>query len=293
MATTAFVATDDLMLRSRSQVIEETEIRPLPLAQKVRVDGDDEREGWKKVTVGIDGQTLSGVVNGRFLRQEESPLKEALLKECSKHWYEFGRGFGREHWVRGREYCLINGEVPGADPNHPCGDIVTADKDYFKLVGAMWQSIGLNLTGKDRDQAWSAAFISLAVRKAGYTRFEFAQRHGIYVKQAIQAKLRGTQNADFWGFRINEHKPTLGDIVVQWRITRRDYDFAAENDAYKSHCDIVVEVRDGTVRTIGGNTRNTFGNKCDDTVGMKSFSLNDNGFLKPANNVFAVLRNNR
>ena len=82
-------------------------------------------------------------------------------------------------------------------------------------------------------------------------------------------------------------------MVVQWRNVPRDYDFAAEHDAYDSHCDIVVEVRDETVRTIGGNTRNTIGNKCIDAVGMKSFSLNDNGFLKATNNVFAVMRNNR
>ena len=52
-----------------------------------------------------------------------------------------------------------------------------------------------------------------------------------------------------------------------------------------AECDIVVEIRDVEVRTLGGNV--------DNSVSITSYPLNANGFLKSANRVFAVLGNNK
>jgi Uncharacterized protein conserved in bacteria (DUF2272) len=290
----AFVKTDGLMLRSAAVVKPATAIRALPLAQAVDVTGNDPREGWKKIDVTIEGGTLSGVVNGKFLRDEQSPLTEALLQECARHWILFRRGLAREFWESGHQYCSKNGHEAPAQPTAACGEVITADQDYFKLVGEMWRQIGINLDGKDRGQPWSAAFISFVIRKAGYTKFRFAQRHSIYIQQAIGARESGDAGADYWGFRLTEHTPKLGDLVCQWREVERTYDFAKTHDSYKAHCDVVVELRDDhTIRTIGGNTSNAFGTKSADTVGMKSFRLDSDGFLRKENRLFAILENKR
>jgi hypothetical protein len=290
----AFVKTDGLMLRSDAVVKPETVIRALPLAQAVDVTANDPREGWKKIDVTIGGGTHSGVVNGKFLRDEQSELTEALLQECARHWILFRRGLAREFWERGEQYCSKTGHEAPAQPTAACGEVITADQDYFKLVGEMWRQIEINLDGKDRGQPWSAAFISFVIRKAGYTKFRFAQRHSIYIQQAIGARESGDAGADYWGFRLTEHKPKLGDLVCQWREVERTYDFAKTHDSYKAHCDVVVELRDDhTIRTIGGNTSNAFGTKSADTVGMKSFRLDSNGFLRQENRLFAILENKR
>ncbi len=148
----------------------------------------------------------------------------------------------------------------------------------------MWQALGMDLDGKDRDQPWSAAFISFVVRNAGYQGFRFAAAHARYIHNAIVNQQQGAVAAPFWGFRLTEHRPKLGDLVCQWREIPRTFAEAAEKDSFKSHCDVVVELNDTFVRAIGGNVKQS--------VAMKTFSLNAGGFLKNANRVFAILRNN-
>jgi hypothetical protein len=142
----------------------------------------------------------------------------------------------------------------------------------------------MDLDGKDKDVPWSAAFISFVVRNAGYQGFRFAAAHSRYIHDAIVKRQQGVAEAPFWGFRLSEHRPTLGDLVCQWRIDRRTFDDAAERDDFRSHCDVVVELKDTFVRAIGGNVRNS--------VAMKTYSLNLNGFLKNTGKVIAILRNN-
>ena len=249
------VKTDGLNLRTEPRAVPETRIVSLPLAHPVTVLGDAEREGWKEIEVEIEGAVRRGVVAGRFLRESESEPKERLLAEAIEEWIRFERGDGREHHA-----------------------------PFFEHVGEMWRSLGMSLDGKDRDVPWSAAFISFVVRNAGYHGFRFAAAHARYIHQSIVARLEQDAAPPFWGFRLSEHRPRLGDLVCQWRFDRRAFDDAITSDAFKSHCDIVVEVRDTFVRAIGGNVSQS--------VAMKTFSLDDDGLLKDANRVFAVLRNN-
>src|SRR4029077_20034920 len=101
------------------------------------------------------------------------------------------------------------------------------------------------------DVPWSAAFISFCVRNAGIIGFMFAAAHARYIHDSIVKKNAGTA-APFWGFRITEQKPSLGDIIAQWRVSKTTYDDAAVRDGFFSHCDIVVEVGPDFVRTLGG-----------------------------------------
>ena len=94
----------------------------------------------------------------------------------------------------------------------------------------MWQSIQMDLDGRDREVPWSAAFISFVVRKADpdYAGFMFAAAHTRYFHDAINQRLEGTQSP-FWGYRLEEEKPQLGDMVCAWREVRTDFDYTANH----------------------------------------------------------------
>ena len=139
--------------------------------------------------------------------------------------------------------------------------------------------------------AWSAAFISYMAHLAGAGgTFRYSCRHSDYVHRAINARLAGEENAPFVGFRTNERPIELGDIVGMNRsdAPEIDYDWAAQQEVYKSHCDIVVSVGPDAITTIGGNVGGAPG-----TVGTKTWIRRDGVLLnavKPAQRVFVVIR---
>lgn len=170
---------------------------------------------------------------------------------------------------------------------------------YADYVGEMWQALGVEgRDGTDTQHPWSGAFISWILRKAGYQNFLFSGLHADYIHQAIRRRELAIQGP-FWGFRLGEHRPALGDIVCQWRTTRDaqgnpiliDYDYAEDHDSFFSHTDVVVQVNERSVRAIGGNTgQEDFGHG--GSVSMKSYRLTEDGVLVAENRLFAVMRNN-
>lgn len=234
-------------------------IKSLRMGKKVEILGDAEEPGWKHVRVKVGGERKKGFVHGAFLRDLVSPAREDLMNIAIKEWIRFDRGAGKEH-------------------RHP----------YFEFVGEMWQMIGRDLDGKDREVPWSAACISYFVRKAAdshpdYGDFRFAAAHARYIHQSIQRKLT-QEDGPYWGFRRTEKAPELGDLVCQWRVRRRTYDFARDHDAFASHTDLVVAVNEDSVTTIGGNVGHS--------VKMKTYRLNSNGLLRNERKVFALMKNN-
>ena len=156
----------------------------------------------------------------------------------------------------------------------------------LKYVGEMWESINYPHDGDDRDWPWSAAFISFVVRRSGicYRDFAFAASHSIYVNRAIRKKLANNEHP-FWGYRLHEKTVRVGDIVCMGRTNHNiTYDLAASDDTYASHCDIVVAIRDDKAFTIGGNVSHS--------VRLKTFNIDDNGYLKDERRLYALLSNN-
>lgn len=139
--------------------------------------------------------------------------------------------------------------------------------------------------------AWSAAFISYMAHLAGACEsFRYSCRHSEYVHRAINARLAGEENAAFVGFRTKERPIEPGDIVGMNRsdAPEIEYDWAAEQEVYKSHCDIVVSVEPDAITTIGGNVGPAPG-----MVGTKTWIWRDGVLLnaiKPAQRVFVVIR---
>lgn len=261
---TQFVDLEALTLRSQAVVAPSTRIGLLHLGQKIDVLGAADTLDWLKVRAQVDGQSKQGVVKAVIdglpsLRDPVSPEREALVEQAIGEWLRFEQGQGKEH----------------VDP-------------YFKYVGEMWQAIGLNLDGKDRDTPWSAAAISFMVRKASaavpkYRHFKFAPAHHHYFHDSIVQRKNGNANAPFFGFRLEERRPEIGDLVCKWRDTPRDFEDAEAGKAFKSHCDIIVSIRRDTLSAIGGNIG--------DSVGITTFQKTPAGFLAERDAVFMMMAN--
>ncbi len=248
------VATDGLNLR-RTAEMGDNIIGALTLAQPVTVIEGNTGEKWWKVEAIVDGREESGFASSKFLRPPLSPPREKLIENAVTEWLRFKRGQGRET----------------ASP-------------FDRFVGEYWNELGIALDGDDAGQPWSAAFISFIVRKAGYgSSFVYHQAHWKYINDSIDRRRAGDSGAAYWGFKLTEHPPQLGDLVAGWRLS--PVTFATRPSGfYASHTDVVVEVHKDKVRTLGGNVANS--------VKMKTFTLDAGGFLRPLSKLFAVMRNN-
>ncbi|TIP29600.1 MAG: DUF2272 domain-containing protein [Mesorhizobium sp.] len=220
---------------------------------------EDTGTNWKKVRAPLGGTQTVGFASDLYLTEVKSDGIVRLLASIMHYWTLFDRGVGRENVLPFKNEVLKmwddlgGGRPPGNDTSHP-----------------KWP--------------WSAAGMSAFIRRAsGYTGFKFAAGHSIYIHDSI-VKMKAGQTAPFWGFRINEKKPEVGDLIAQWRITQRTYDFAAANDSFNSHTDVVCQIINGTVRAIGANVPT-------DTVGVKVYHLTPQGFLAGARNEIAILKN--
>jgi hypothetical protein len=269
--TTQYVDLEALNLRSSPEVATTNRIGVLHLGQQVDVEGDPV-DGWLPVTTGVGGAPVSGFVKGIIaaqpatgmvdkpsLRDPVSDSREALVAQAVAQWVRFDQGQGKET----------------VDP-------------FFRFVGEMWQAIGLNLDGRDTDVPWSAACISFIVRHAAatvpaYARFKFAAAHSRYLHASIVARNGNDTTAPFWGFRLNERPPQIGDIIGKWRETPRTYDDAAATDAFKAHSDIVVSISQDFVLAIGGNV--------DDSVSVSQYAKTPGGTIAAVEGAFMLMAN--
>lgn len=254
-----YVDVEALNLRSQPIGIPGTRAALLHLGQQVEALEDTDQDGWLRVGTKLDGQLTEGFVKAEFLRSPSSEMREALVEQSVREWLRFEKGLGKE------------------DVN-----------PFYRYVGDMWKAIGLDLDGKDRDVPWSAAAISFMVRNAAereslYEKFRFAPAHARYIHDAITKRLDGDGATPFWGFRLHEVRPQLGDLVCRWRETARTFDDAIHQDSFKSHCDVVVRVTASNVLAIGGNVNQS--------VSITAYDLTESGFLADRNEVFAHLVN--
>lgn len=258
---TMFVDVESLNFRKSPSEAAGTKIGSLFLTQKVETLGE-EPGGWARVRAAVDGSQREGFVAGRFLRAPETPNREALVASVGREYMRFDRGLGRE-----------------------------SVRPFAGFVGEMWKAIGNdNLDGTDTGVPWSAAAISFMVRNAGpaYANFRFAAAHSKFVHHAIQAREEEDTTVPFWGYRLNEMRPRIGDIVVRDNPDHGpnvDFDIAARLDSYRSHSDIVVRIDSAKQRllAIGGNVGQS--------VSVAVYDLAAGDFLDDTRHTFALLRN--
>lgn len=121
------------------------------------------------------------------------------------------------------------------------GDVPTA----AQLQSAAWHN----------ENFWSSVFISWVMRTAGAgAGFSYTAAHRIYIAAAKRNRLQNNAASPFWAYRPTEVAPQVGDIVCK----RRDgsgatYDNIDDGTERATHGDIVTEVRQGSIRVVGGN----------------------------------------
>lgn len=236
-------------------------------ATPITVTGPQQGDRWMPCTAEIDGTLENVFVSKNVLRKRVSDARERLVRATVAEWVRGDRGKRKEHH-----------EDEGKKEEY--------NQDYSEIVGEYWKNIGYDLDGNDRGWPWSAAFISWCIETAGgYDDFKQAAAHSRYVHQAIDRR-ENDKSGSFWGFRLNEHKPEIGDIVCMARGDfSATYDYAKGHNAYASHCDIVIAIRDDHVSTLGGNILHN--------VDRKTFKTNSSGYLRSEKRLYAIMRNNQ
>jgi hypothetical protein len=157
------------------------------------------------------------------------------------------------------------------------------EREAPQRIQDYWASVGHPERSGMDDVAWSAAFISWDIQSAGVLRDLFCpdQRHTIYVERVVERTRR--PDAAFVPRRPDERAPQVGDLICS---SRNGSGTTLDNlNRGAGHCDLVVEVRPGTVAAIGGNVG--------DSVSRSVFPLDANGFLSPisARPYFTVIEN--
>lgn len=244
-----------LNLRSDTIVSSQTWIATLPLGHDVEVIKRNIDGKWAQVRTFLNGQGVSGFVAQRHLRKRRSDEIERLVSSAVEQWLRFKRGAGKE-------------------TIYP----------YYNYIGEMWEALGYQYDGRDTKQYWSAAAISYFIEKAGsgYSDFKRSIRHSTYIKDGIEKRESGT-SASFWGYKITEKKPEIGDLICQWRVNKTDYNSARTKNSFPSHTDLVVRIEDNHVFALGGNVGHS--------VDLKKYQLRADGKLKNERSVFAILKN--
>ncbi|WP_291285802.1 DUF2272 domain-containing protein [Flavobacterium sp.] len=162
------------------------------------------------------------------------------------------------------------------------------EDNYYQRVGTYWKTgVNTNLDGKDVDQPWSAAFISYIMKTAGAeSRFLYNAQHSAYIRKAIIAKQKEDTAYGFWGYRLSDYVPEIGDLICYLRedsVGTINYD--STTNSYPSHSDLVVDKKGNTLKVIGGNVENS--------VSLKNVKIDDNGFLTDTSKAWFVILKNR
>jgi hypothetical protein len=139
---------------------------------------------------------------------------------------------------------------------------------------------------KMTDEAWSAAFISYIMKKSGAgSEWKYSPSHSTYIVDSIKNRKENNSNS-FKGYKPEEVKLEIGDLVGKARQSGVNYDTKGN---YKSHTDVVVNIKDGVADTIGGNVGNS--------VSLTKVPLDASGKIDNSkvsgNKYFVVIKNKK
>jgi peptidoglycan hydrolase-like protein with peptidoglycan-binding domain len=130
-------------------------------------------------------------------------------------------------------------------------------QDYWRRgVGQNYSPDVLRNPAFQKNNPWSAAFISWVMREAGAgNAFPYSSAHARYIVAAKRNR-QGNNGNPFKAYRISEVRPQPGDLVCRRRAGgNTTYDNV--QSGHKTHCDVVCEVRPGELITVGGNVSNS------------------------------------
>lgn len=159
-----------------------------------------------------------------------------------------------------------------------------ANKGFSERVQEYWNvGTGKNFDGKNRDVAWSSAFISFLFKKAGAgNKFVYSPLHSKYIIDSINNRKENKLKEPFVGYKISEVSPKVGDLVCYSRQSGVTYNTTG---SYFSHCDIVVKKNSNNIEVIGGNVA--------DSVTKRIIKTDKKGRINDkSKNWFTVLKTN-
>jgi len=211
---------------------------------------------------------IVGIVVIILIIKKNKPYKKNIVKNANAEWERFGM------------------DTSGKDGKKIREGAKEYDNGFWQRVGDYWkQALGENYTGKDRDVAWSSAFISWVMAKSGEPLgipFKKSSAHATYIREYVKNRKEGRLKAPFVAYKIHEKPAEVGDLVCYSRENSSDLYDRTSN--YKSHCDIVVKKRKGEIEVIGGNVGQS--------VSKKILSTDSLGRVNAGGKWFAIIKNN-
>lgn len=219
--------------------------------------------------------------------QRDSSFSFKLISICEAEYKKFGNGTLKEYedevYKRVGHYWLELAKT----------EQYKSWSGYNGKSGVKFSSSGKILSNKN--QPWSAAFISFVMREAGAgSSFSYAPSHSVYIVKALEAAKKATSKELFVARRHKSYSPKLGDLIACERQPKVNPNFDtykayASAGKYEAHCDIVTEVHSSHLITIGGNVSNS--------VSKKKWALDENKMIEnfdpkdPTASVICVIEN--
>jgi hypothetical protein len=180
-------------------------------------------------------------------------------------------------------------KIPASEADPP-SKLMTGSGVDSKLLPVVKQSVKDARASAGNTTAWSAFWVTAVVRAAAiatslegktFGRDKLLKRalgHREYTLAAYNRTIAKT-NGTYHAFDPKTRKPQRGDIIVQDRQAKKPRDVFTFSDVPKlsspreTHGDIVIAVDDTEkyVTTVGGNV--------DDSVRLRYYPLDGNGFL--------------
>lgn len=211
-----------------------------------------------------------------------------LVKATEQEWVLWGKRVVRVEPAL--PTCLWQPDGSCLPVDTGCGDEKTSR--LCEVVVSYWNTIGIHgdrrhpckvvdvcpvtwPTGNvlEKSDAWSAAFVSAMMIRAGFSSKEFwpAGNHAAY----IVASRHGYSSA--FETVATPARPQVGDVICvprnKTRLTPADI-HTIKDGGYEMHCDIVVEIdtTNKLLHAIGGNVQ--------ETVARIVVPLDEQGFLR-------------
>lgn len=144
-------------------------------------------------------------------------------------------------------------------------------------IGTYWRAAGHPEWDGRSNKPWSGAFVSWVAKDAGINGRDFRRggRHAYYLKAMLDLQLAGRPGR----YVVRDWRdvaPKSGDLVCAGTRAsghRDAHALRAAVDREVTHCDVVIDNRNGRVRVVGGNVS--------DSVSMSFFPADAGGGLRP------------
>ncbi|HJQ61017.1 MAG TPA: DUF2272 domain-containing protein [Vineibacter sp.] len=217
------------------------------------------RPDWATLSrVAILATVLTFALTGCGAFRDASAPRDPVAAVAWQEW----RRFGGETLVYG-------------GPGTHNGGVHESREPLNSRIGDYWALVGRREWDGRSGKPWSGIFVAWAVHQAGVSAREFpaSGRHAGFLMPLLDGQLNGGPRR-FVVHDWRDYAPKPGDLICAGTRAAPHRGVEALRDAVDrevTHCDVVVEVRGGQVRAIGGNVR--------DTVTMSIFPRNGGGTL--------------